>query len=318
MTTTEPPPPPPTTPDEDTLAWWQRILRDPQRTRLSDELQVAKLRLQNRRAGIPPTADRAEHELAERVSQALLTAQVHLDRLDVDGGFAHLLFARELEFGLLPEEELDARVIELRAEAKDKKYIPWRNQAIEAVLTPLDPPDPAARVTDPAKRRAIAAQAARIAMEGSSNGYRRLTILRRHQTILLLIGAALLVVATVLTVVNTGEFGDVDAWWVGMVSVLLGALGGVTSALQRSTSSAAGRIPERLTSYVVSLSRPMLGAVAGLIAYLGQRVIIDDNGAAKVGAILVASFAAGFTERLLPVTREESTANPPPTGPPAT
>ena len=75
----------------------------------------------------------------------------------------------------------------------------------------------------------------------------------------------------------------------------------MTSALQRSTRQTAGTIPEQLTSYVVSLSRPLLGATAGLVAYAGQRVVLEDGGAAQVGAVLVASFAAGFAERLLPV-----------------
>ena len=305
MSTTEPPPPPPGDVDADPPSWWQRILRDPQRARLDEELQISKLRLQNLRAGLTG-AGADEYARAERVSQALLAAQGHLDRLDVDGGYAHLHLARELEFGLLPQIELNARIVELRSEAEAGKYNRWRKAAILSIL------DDAAKSSDLPEQRAMAAQAARVAMASSSNGYRKLTILRRHQTILLLIAFVLLAAATVITVANTGDFGEITQGWVAVVSVLLGALGGVTSALQRSTRLPAGTIPERLTSYVVSLSRPLLGAAAGLVAYLGQRVIIDNDGAAKVGAVLVASFAAGFAERLLPVNSQETATGTPP------
>ncbi|MFM2078771.1 MAG: hypothetical protein RJA49_2661, partial [Actinomycetota bacterium] len=308
----DPPPPPPTEVVPEQGRWWRRITRDPQRARLDEEIQIAQLRLQNLRAGLG-AHDRSAHELANRVSQALVGAKRDLDRLDVDTGFAHLHFAYELEFGLLPAIELDARSVELRAESTAGKYGGWRGTAIIALLD-------RSTTVGLDHRRQLVGQAARIAMTASSNGYRKLTILRRHQTILLLIATALLVLAAGFTVFNTDHFDEVGHWWVAVVAILLGGLGGVTSALQRSTQPAApGTIPERLTSYVVSLSRPLLGGVAGFLAYLGQRVVIDTDGAAKVGAILVASFAAGFAERLLPASGADTGAPPPgaPASPPA-
>lgn len=299
MTTPEPPPPPAIDTAGEPPVWWQRIKRDPQRARLDEELKISRLRLQHLRAGITDRRS-GDYARAEQVSQALLAAEADLHRLDIDSGYAHLHLARELEFGLLPDPELRARTIELRAEARAGKFNRWRRDSILEIL------DSEAPGMDLAERRNIAAQAARVAMASASNNYRALTILRRHQTILMLIGAVLIAATTVLTAFNAEDFGDVGHWWVAVASVLLGALGGVTSALQRSTRPAPGTIPERLTSYVVSLSRPLLGATAGLVAYVGQRVVIGEDGAAVVGAILVASFAAGFTERLLPVNPQES------------
>ena len=63
-------------------------------------------------------------------------------------------------------------------------------------------------------------------MTASSNGYRKLTILRRHQTILLLIATITLAAAAIITIVNADAFDEIDHWWVAAVSVLLGALGG--------------------------------------------------------------------------------------------
>lgn len=281
---------------------WQRIFRDPQRTRLDEELRISTLRLQHLRAGLAADAI-TEHRIADQIDSALTAGQGDLDRKDIDTGYAHLHLARELEFGLLGDVELEARRIELRTEAEAGKYGQRRGKTIVQILDVVPPGSDAAD----RDRRAIVGQAARIAMTASSNGYRKLTILRRHQTILLLIAAITLAAAAIITIVNADDFDEIDLWWVAAVSVLLGALGGVTSALQRSTRQAAGTIPEQLTSYVVSLSRPLLGATAGLVAYAGQRVVLEDGGgAAQVGAVLVASFAAGFAERLLPVNNAET------------
>ena len=281
--------------------WWQRILRDPQRSRLDEEVRITTLRLQHLRAGLAGDAI-AEHRIAEQIQAALTAAQGNLREKEIDTGYGHLHLARELEFGLLGNVELKARTIELRTEAEAGKYGQRRGKTILAILDGITP-DPAALGGD---QRAIVGQAARIAMTASSNGYRKLTILRRHQTILLLIASITLAAAAIITIVNADAFDEIDHWWVAAVSVLLGALGGVTSALQRSTRQTAGTIPEQLTSYVVSLSRPLLGATAGLVAYAGQRVVLEDGGAAQVGAVLVASFAAGFAERLLPVNNAET------------
>ena len=120
-----------------------------------------------------------------------------------------------------------------------------------------------------------------------------------------------------ITFSNTENFDELDNWWVAVVAVLLGGLGGVTSALQRSTRSGLNAPGDRFTSYVVSLSRPLMGAVAGFIAYIGQRVLIEQDGTAQVAAVLVASFAAGFAERLLPVNPDD-TATAAPATPPVT
>jgi hypothetical protein len=280
---------------------WQRIFRDPQRTRLDEELRITTLRLQFLRAGLDGDAT-AEHRIADQIETALAAARSALVDKDIDTGYGHLHLARELEFGLLGDVELRARTIELRAEAAAGKYGQRRGKTIEEILDGITP-DPGALARDD---RAIVGQAARIAMTASSNGYRKLTILRRHQTILLLIATITLAAAAIITIVNADAFDEIDHWWVAAVAVLLGALGALASALQRSTGQSDDTIPQKLTSYVVSLSRPLLGATAGLVAYAGQRVVLEDGGAAQVGALLVASFAAGFTERLLPVNNPDA------------
>ena len=284
--------------------WFRRILRDPQRTRLEEEVQISALRLEQLRATTPGD-DEERLDIGDQIAEALNAASHDLRTLDIDGGYANLHLAKELEFGLMSEEELDARTLELRAEAGANRYGKARSAVIVALL------DAAGGDVTPPRRRGLTAQAARIALSTTAEKNRRLTILRRHQTILLLIAFVLLAVAAGITFGNTKNFDDLDNWWVAVVAVLLGGLGGVASALQRSTRSGLSGAGERFTSYVVSLSRPLMGAVAGFIAYIGQRVLIEQDGTAQVAAVLVASFAAGFAERLLPVNPDEPATTAP-------
>ena len=123
--------------------WWQRILRDPQRSRLDEELRISTLRLQHLRAGLAGDAT-AEHRIADQIDTALTAAQTDLDDKEIDTGYGHLHLARELEFGLLGDVELKARTIELRTEAKAGKYGQRRSKTIIAILDGITP-DPGAR-----------------------------------------------------------------------------------------------------------------------------------------------------------------------------
>jgi hypothetical protein len=87
-------------------------------------------------------------------------------------------------------------------------------------------------------------------------------------------------------------------WWVVVAAGLVGALGAVTSALQRSTRVTSGvRTPERIGLLGAALLRPFIGLVAGLSAYLTARTLSPEEH--QVAVALLASFGAGFTERLL-------------------
>ena len=94
--------------------WFRRILRDPQRTRLEEEVQIAALRLEQLRATTPGD-DEERLDIGDQIAEALNAASHDLRTLDIDGGYANLHLAKELEFGLMSEEELDARTLELRA-----------------------------------------------------------------------------------------------------------------------------------------------------------------------------------------------------------
>ena len=81
-------------------------------------------------------------------------------------------------------------------------------------------------------------------------------------------------------------------------AALLGALGGLLSALRTLTRSAARKIPAHLAGWPVTLVRPVIGAVAGIAAWLiiatGVVTVVAEL---KQLAPLVAAFFAGFSER---------------------
>jgi hypothetical protein len=281
--------------------WFRRIVADPQRARLETELATADFRHGVRSAGL--SGGMAAQSV--QIGRALTEARSCLTTKRIDAGFSFLHVADEIEISMLSPVEVAARVDRLRREVLSGKTSGWRSGHVIELLDRAD-----AQGLPQADRLRLVAEAVRCQNVASSNKYLKITILRRSQTILIMIGAALLAITLYLALSNTDRFNRVDAGWVLAASATLGALGGVTSVLQRMTRDYSGRIPELLGSYVVSLSRALVGGAAGLLAYLAQRVIIETDGAAKVGGILAAAFVAGFAERLLP-------ENPSPTTPPA-
>jgi hypothetical protein len=91
-----------------------------------------------------------------------------------------------------------------------------------------------------------------------------------------------------------------DAWWAATGAALAGALGGITSALQRTARRSVERVPERLGSLVSSLSRPAIGAIAGVTVFLAVRAGVTQTASEQqVAYLLLLAFGAGFTERLV-------------------
>jgi hypothetical protein len=291
-------PRPPVTKPTKAAPWFRRIVADPQRARLETDLETCEFRHAVRSHGLSA----AGAATAVQITRALGQARSCLMSKRTDAGFGYLHIADELEIGLLSPVELGGRVDRLRREAASGKVRGWRVEHIVELLNRADAPDVA--VGD---RIQLVADAVRCQNHAASNEYLKITILRRAQTILIMIGSVLFAVALWLALANTDQFGRVDAGWVLAAAADLGALGGVTSVLQRATRDYSGRVPQLLGTYVVSLSRALVGGAAGLLAYLAQRVIIETDGAAKVGGILAAAFVAGFAERLLP---ENPTSGP--------
>jgi hypothetical protein len=88
--------------------------------------------------------------------------------------------------------------------------------------------------------------------------------------------------------------------WVVASAVVAGALGSITSAIQRLASdphASATLIPGSFTS---TLTRPFIGSIAALTVFLAvDGGVLNLEGDDDVPVLLLASFAAGFTERLI-------------------
>ncbi|MGW6128394.1 hypothetical protein ACWFNE_00065 [Cellulomonas sp. NPDC055163] len=259
-------------------------LRNPQLARLATEVQDLGARIDS--AG--PAAD-----LALARSYLDLACRAY-DRARVDEGWHFAYRTAEVLARTLNDENLiaEARGLAIEVEAPGK-FVPWRAKAIRAhAAIAIDPALPLEH------RRAELEVGLRVRHQEYENVYRRLAILRRHQAVLLLIGTPALIAVIVLLSADPG-------WsWMPVASAAMGVVGAAVSAAQRSTRMAGERIPKQLSSSVASLSRIPVGAVAGLLVWLGAAA--TNDGTVNEFSVLVAAFASGFSERL--VTARSSTS----------
>jgi hypothetical protein len=182
------------------------------------------------------------------------------------------------------------------------KFAGWRRAAILSHLEPVlrmdDKGKPALGLDE---RRAWLIEVERNRNEVYANEYRNVAITRRYQAILLVIAMVILVGTLIGAAFTNPEFEEgADAWWAATGAALAGALGGITSALQRTARRSVERVPERLGSLVSSLSRPAIGAIAGVTVFLAVRAGVTQTASEQqVAYLLLLGFGAGFTERLV-------------------
>ena len=216
---------------------------------------------------------------------------------EYDDGWALLHRAHEFEVQAFSREQCDAEAGDVRLEASSK-LTGWRRGAVLELLAV----DSWSKASDD-MRKVRLADALRIRHESFANEYRDVAILRRYQAILVLMATPILAVLAAGFIVFVDQLGPsapLQRWWVAAGTILLGALGGITSALQRVTCQGPRTcVPLRLSALVGSLSRPVIGAIAGLTVYLGALaglLVPNDN---PVPFALLAAFGSGFTERLV-------------------
>ncbi|HYN32863.1 MAG TPA: NUDIX domain-containing protein [Ilumatobacteraceae bacterium] len=275
-----------------------RTLRDPQRERLAEEISVTRLRLC------------ATHDLsAAQPPRWLFAAIGALDDAAaaaaagaVDRGWALVHLAHELEVASYDHVAITAQATAILAELASPKFSGWRRAALCSQLRPVMSVDRKGLHTlGLAERRAWLAEAVRNRNEVYSNEYRNVAITRRYQAILLIIAMVILVGTLVGAAFANPVFEEgANSSWAAVAAALSGALGGITSALQRTARRSAERIPERLGSLVSSLSRPTIGAIAGVTVFLAVRAGVTQTASEQqVAYLLLLAFGAGFTERLV-------------------
>jgi hypothetical protein len=137
--------------------------------------------------------------------------------------------------------------------------------------------------------------------EHSDNLYHRMFLVGRQLNYL--------VIASVVLLISTGIGSRLLAppgsqyTWVHLGGIALaGALGGVASAMYQLSRVGEAKIPEALLYGLVTLGRPLVGAVSALFVYaVIQSGIISliKPSDALFGAGLVLGFVAGFSEQFV-------------------
>lgn len=99
-------------------------------------------------------------------------------------------------------------------------------------------------------------------------------------------------------------------WWLPVVAAITGALGAVVSAIQRLAQNPTDPIPAQLGSFTATLTRPLIGAVAALTTYLASVAgLILDQEQHWSALLVLAAFAASFSERLVVYHPDKSSSD---------
>jgi len=302
--------------EQTTRRWWTHITdaltvsRVVRRDRLEESLQTTRSDLElvhGINGKKPEWLSQAEDSL--RQAEAAL-ADGHFDR-----GWGLLHRSRELEVHSFDNIRITSEATTICSEVLSGKFTAWRradifrhlnqvlafNTQTSDWLLPLR------------ERRVWLAAAMRTRNEAYSNANEDSALVRRYQAVLLTVAVLILLGALVGSVfANPNLASGVDKWWVVLGAALSGALGGITSALQRTTRRPITRVNDRLGSLVHSLSRPIIGAIAGMTVLLAVRAGITQTNSAseqQVAYVLLLGFGAGFSERLIVRDPREDIAN---------
>jgi len=268
------------------LKLFVQLFRSPERKRL--RATIGALRL-GARGGL-----QLETGVGATFLELLEKADAEARAGDLDGGWKYFHEANRLWLTALPMANVEASIKTLATEAA-AKLPSWRRAAIKDLLSGLSDK------SSDEQRRAVLREALFVRDEHSNNVYFRNRLLRRQMAIA---GGSLLALCAAFfgllrLVVGPGE--DLSASrlltpeTLGLC-MILGGMGACLSALITfASSSTEQKIPEHLANVFVTFSRPLIGAVSGLVAAL-----LLASGAIDFGKVaLLTPFAFGFSERLV-------------------
>jgi hypothetical protein len=243
-------------------------------------------------------------EKGSRAESDLRSAGKALHTGDLDAAWHLYYFARRELVSKFDAHELEIAMMTLRAEIRDPcRLAQWRIDAIRKQLNNvrLHGDEKASDEAVIQRSRRSVAEAVGIRNEGVSNDFWRLAIVRHYQKILMILGAPFLIAVVTLLAVFSSQIGNHKGpagWVVCVLSALVGVLGAITSAAQRSARVHQDHVIAQMGSNVASLSRLPIGAVAGLTVWLFS-IATTETSAVNAPNLLLAAFGAGFAERLI-------------------
>jgi hypothetical protein len=251
------------------------------RQRLAAELARTRLEVDQRKDTNSGWWSRADR-LALEAEQAARHDQP-------EGAWGLILESRRCLIPLLPLNEKAALAQSLRAELA--KLTGWRRSAMDGLLgdgKSGQPPDDANLM-----------EALSHVDNTNTNKLRGLR-LRRNELIMLLL---VLLLSLGILVLLFAVGGDIDLQDVTfnnggllIVVLLFGIIGATLSALQRTSRRASMRVPDVRAAAVESVIRSLSGAGGALIVLAAAQAGLLGN---EPGAVLLAAFAAGFSERFI-------------------
>jgi hypothetical protein len=267
----------------------RNIFAGPERKRLLASVEVARAQLRASASAAPEGNLEIVRSLLERAGHEAAAG-------NLDSGWQFLHEARRLHLWHLPADVLDASRVSLRCEAK-AKLTSWRREAVQDLLDGL---------TDDASidtKRVVLCEAMQVRDEHSDNVYFRNRLLRLQMSVV----AGTMFVFALSFVMLVNQYGrmlgealankELDVKTV-VASMLLGGMAACLSALITfATSSTELRIPAHLANVSITVTRPLIGAVSGLVALL-----MLTSGVLNMPDKVtpwIAPFLFGFSERLV-------------------
>jgi 8-oxo-dGTP pyrophosphatase MutT (NUDIX family) len=202
---------------------------------------------------------------------------------NIDEGWRALLAAERMEvFGMSPAElQAKAKAVHIEAMAKLSS---WRKSAIEA----LD-------LENPSVSASAIEHAMSIVHDHFHNVYHKIRLVRDQ---LAWLGIILFVLVLLMFLLNVMGWIIIEETSTLAGVLLFGALGGAFSAaLSLGRTSVFFSIPEQFLNVFVTLSRPVIGATGGLVAYVLLRAGVIPFKEVSQFFVLAVAFSAGFTER---------------------
>jgi len=277
------------------------LFAGPERKRLRASLEVAYSHLR----AVP--AAPASPAWAASARDLLDQADVEVRRGDLDSGWRYLHEAERLLLRGRSKAEIDACATALLLEAK-QKLDGWRRQTVETLLADHADRALAGEVASGKEEPSPAvierlAEAMQIRDEHSDNVYFRNRLLRRQIVAISLAMLCLVVGFLSITAPVTFELAS-DPLRGGLkinglnvlVAMLLGGIGACLSALIGFATAGTMRIPAHLSNVLITLTRPLIGAISGLVALL---VIASSSSSLSSSIWLITALGFGFSERLV-------------------
>jgi hypothetical protein len=279
--------------------------------RLENHLPAYRRRLERLIAGlcpdmlVSPAGCQPECRWAVHALDLLDCAEEALDSGRAELGWRCLHEAERMELhGLaLLAQRGDSEPLRVRGQSiafeAGKKLKGWRKQTVEKLLGDAGNPQWTPHVCN-------LTESHHILTEGFANTYQMLRSQRRQVGVLAGVAIAGLLTwwigigtAMLSSPVGSGAVPGVARFPAELLAsiLLFGVIGAAISGIASLTRKEPETIPSQLTAWTGSLARVVVGAVAALVIFLALESTVLDGADSRL--ILLQSFVAGFSERLL-------------------